>query len=75
MGLVDGNSGSMVGSTSGRVGCSMMEAGERDSTKGCSYCGGSSCFVGALAVRLTWLLQFAGLELGLPLRFDVVFDF
>ena len=24
----------------------------RDSAKGCSYCCGSSCFVGALAVRL-----------------------
>ena len=41
----------MAGSMLGRVGSNMMEAGERDSTKGCSCCCGSSCSVGALAVR------------------------
>ena len=51
MGLVVGRSGRMVGCMLGRVGSSMMEAGERDSTKGCSYCCSSGCFVGTVAVR------------------------
>ena len=51
MGLVVGRSGRMVGCMLGRVGSSMMEAGELDSTKGCSCCCGSSCSVEAMAVR------------------------